>query len=168
MDIDTIMTAVKSNTEKYNCVHGISGFKCQVCNYKEGAKCSHGASRMALCSLCGGNAAVARNLFRHAKDRARRRQITFSLTLDEVYKLVIEANGVCPALGIPLIMGNGLHENTPTLDRHIGVLGYVKGNCLVISALANRIKNSANSHQIELVAKFVKRLDVEAETRGRT
>ncbi len=49
----------------------------------------------------------------------------------------------CPVLGIPLkINKQGMQDNSPTFDRKIPALGYVPGNVVVISWLANRIKGS--------------------------
>ena len=54
-------------------------------------------------------------------------------------------------------MGKAQADNSPTLDRIIPERGYVKGNVVVISALANRIKTNANVRQIELVAEWLRK-----------
>lgn len=53
---------------------------------------------------------------------------------------------VCPVLGSEMqrnLGGKHLSDASPTLDRIIPDRGYVPGNVIVISALANKIKNSA-------------------------
>lgn len=45
-------------------------------------------------------------------------------------------------------------DTSPTLDRIEASLGYVKGNCVVVSGLANRIKSNATVEQIAMVAEF--------------
>jgi hypothetical protein len=57
----------------------------------------------------------------------------------------------CPILGIELFIsekGVGRTDNSPSLDRIIPSLGYVKGNIAVISQRANRIKNDATLEEI--------------------
>lgn len=88
-------------------------------------------------------------LLSEARARAARRGLPFELSRDD-----LEIPEVCPLLGIPLIVGVGiLHPGSPSLDRVIPVLGYVPGNVLVISHLANSMKNAANPEQLRLFAK---------------
>jgi hypothetical protein len=87
-----------------------------------------------------------------ARLRAKRKRLPFNLTLDD-----IQIPPRCPALGIPLIPGSGSSQS-PTLDRIIPSLGYTKGNVVVISALANAIKNSGTPLEILKVAKFYLKL----------
>ena len=55
---------------------------------------------------------------------------------------------VCPVLGIPLDQdpkGKGERsDNSPSLDKFIPSLGYVKGNIHIISWRANHLKNDAH------------------------
>jgi len=79
-----------------------------------------------------------------ARSRAKAKNIPFNLLLEDV---VIPK--LCPVLGIPLILGNGgTSDNSPTLDRIIPELGYIKGNIAVISWRANRIKSNATPAEI--------------------
>lgn len=48
----------------------------------------------------------------------------------------------------------GKHHGSPTLDRLVPDLGYVPGNVLVVSELANSIKSDATPAQIRAVADF--------------
>jgi len=66
----------------------------------------------------------------------------------------------CPALGIYLKQGTGKRRlpESPTLDRLNPLLGYVPGNVMVISSLANTIKSNANYRQIGMVYRWLKRL----------
>ena len=64
----------------------------------------------------------------------------------------------CPVLGIELVMGtrhNG--PNSPSLDKIVPELGYVKGNIVVVSLRANQIKSDATIEELQAVAKFYKR-----------
>ena len=61
----------------------------------------------------------------------------------------------CPVLGIPIIVGSDKGtDNSPSLDRVVPSLGYVRGNVLVISNRANRIKNNATVTELRRVAEF--------------
>lgn len=62
---------------------------------------------------------------------------------------------VCPALGIPLVIGGaGFNGSSPSLDRIIPSLGYVPGNLVIISFRANRIKNDSTVSELCAVASF--------------
>lgn len=91
-------------------------------------------------------------LFHSAKQRAKKRNLPFNLELAD-----ITIPAVCPVLGIPLKHGNkGFCDNSPTIDRFIPDIGYIKGNIAVISFRANRIKNDSTLEEIELLASFLK------------
>lgn len=63
----------------------------------------------------------------------------------------------CPALGIPMHRNaNRAGDDSPTLDRVVPHLGYVAGNVVVISGLANRIKSSATWQQVLAVGIWLK------------
>jgi len=91
-------------------------------------------------------------LFRIAKARARKSNIEFSITTDDI---IVPIN--CPVLGIPLTFDNKrLNENSPTLDRINNSFGYVKGNVCVISGRANRIKNDGTAEEHEKISNYIK------------
>ena len=61
----------------------------------------------------------------------------------------VEYPKVCPVLGIKLDWGrNGLNNNSPSLDRINNNKGYVKGNVIMISNLANKMKSNATPEQL--------------------
>lgn len=64
----------------------------------------------------------------------------------------------CPVLGVELFVGEKQHDYSPSLDRVVPELGYIKGNIIVVSDLVNRIKTNATPDQIMAVAKFYKKL----------
>jgi hypothetical protein len=98
-----------------------------------------------------------RALFWACKDRARRKNIPFNITLDDI---VIPP--CCPILGIPLDnaigKGIGTPDNSASVDRIIPEKGYVKGNILVISSRANKIKSNATITELEKITEFYKKL----------
>ena len=85
-----------------------------------------------------------------AKHRAEQQGVPFDLTASDVH---VPCD--CPALGIPLLVGERVTDNSPTLDKIIPALGYIRGNVVVISHLANRIKSNATPEQIRAVADFL-------------
>lgn len=88
-----------------------------------------------------------------ARKRASQLGLPFDLTKED---LVIPS--VCPVLGIPVysVSGKGPGDNSPSLDRLIPHLGYVRGNVVVISQRANRIKNDASAEELETVASWLR------------
>lgn len=96
--------------------------------------------------------AQAKNMLNQARHRAKRKSIPFSITLDD-----IQLPNFCPVLGILLDYGHKgghLFPNSPSLDRRIPKLGYVKGNVEVISMKANMIKTHATPEEILRVALY--------------
>ncbi len=94
----------------------------------------------------------AKALFEFAKRRAVEKNIPFNLEQDDII-----VPDVCPVLGIKMQFGRKNEwEASPTLDRIIPELGYVKGNVKVISWKANRIKTNASAKELELVLDYVK------------
>jgi hypothetical protein len=79
-----------------------------------------------------------------AKQRARLHNLPFNL---EVSDIVIPE--VCPILSIKLKVNSKANaDDSPSLDRLIPALGYVKGNVAIISHRANVIKSygTADEH----------------------
>lgn len=82
----------------------------------------------------------------------------FDITIED---LIVPA--VCPALGIPLKRSRvTANDGSPSVDRIVPELGYVKGNVVVISNLANRIKTNASWQQIQAVATWLKGVSAKA------
>jgi hypothetical protein len=79
-------------------------------------------------------------------------------------KSIWPVNNICPATKITLIpalltgKGNsGPPPSSPSLDKIIPALGYVKGNVAVISVLANGIKNDGTYKELELLYNYTKK-----------
>lgn len=101
---------------------------------------------------------IERNMWQKVKDRANSKDIEFSIDVEDI--IIPE---FCPVLGIPLFRntgGNGPKTNSPTLDRINPKKGYVKGNVIVISYRANRIKNDATWQELQSIANWLKKLTV--------
>lgn len=97
------------------------------------------------------NLSPEKQLLRNIKSRAARDNIPFNLTLEDLI-----APEFCPVLGIKLIRGRGQPEPTsPSCDRIIPELGYIKGNTQMMSALANVMKNKATPEQLLKFAEWI-------------
>lgn len=91
-------------------------------------------------------------LLERARNRAKVKGLEFDLTLEDI--IIPE---FCPILGIPLFHAEGGHPcpNSPSLDRIIPSLGYVKGNVCIISHRANTIKNDASVDELLSVVRYI-------------
>jgi hypothetical protein len=101
-------------------------------------------------------------MFHSAKARAKKKGIVFDLEPSDI--IVPE---FCPALGIKLERARPslctgtqpgrtkYSDFSPSLDRIVPELGYVKGNVWVISLKANRIKNTATPDELQKIADAV-------------
>jgi hypothetical protein len=90
------------------------------------------------------------NALMGAKTRARQKGVPFDISVADIH-----IPDKCPVLGIPLVWGDRLSNNTPSVDRVIPEKGYVKGNCVVISMKANRLKNNASEEDLRAILKYV-------------
>jgi len=93
------------------------------------------------------------HMLKRAEKRASEKNIPFEIKASD-----IEIPEVCPILGIKMEIGEGRgpHSSSPSLDRIIPSLGYVKGNILVISMRANKIKSDGSLEDIEKVYTYLK------------
>ena len=89
-------------------------------------------------------------MYVRTKSRAKRLGIDFDLTIDD-----IKIPRFCPVLGIPLISNSKVSNNTPSIDKIIPELGYIKGNISIISLKANRIKSNATSEELRKIAQYI-------------
>lgn len=95
-------------------------------------------------------------ILKRARSRARKGDIPFNITDDD---FAIPKR--CPVFDIPLVInkdGYGGHggwtDNSPSLDRIIPDLGYVRGNVEVVSMKANRLKNDVPIGDLITLARY--------------
>jgi len=97
-------------------------------------------------------------MWQAAKQRAKKKGLPFNI---EPSDIVVPSH--CPALGIPLSFSKGRAADcSPSLDRLVPSLGYVKGNIAVISKRANSIKGNANAREVRAVADWLAHFEVPA------
>ena len=103
-----------------------------------------------------------KTLLSMARYRAKRDGIVFDIVESDI---VIPSH--CPILGIPLHCGAGVGghlPNSPSLDKIIPELGYVRGNIAVISHKANAMKyNETDPLVFRRIADWLERV-----SRGKT
>jgi hypothetical protein len=98
----------------------------------------------------------ARLMLDRAKARAKAQGLPFDLTVEDV--TIPER---CPVLGIELVRTIGRHgflPASPSLDRFVPSLGYVRGNVVVISNRANMLKRDATVAEIEALARWMRKV----------
>jgi hypothetical protein len=64
---------------------------------------------------------------------------------------------VCPVFGVELdwkVKVNGGQNNSPSLDRIDSTKGYVKGNVMIMSKLANSMKQNATTEQLNQFSRY--------------
>jgi len=67
----------------------------------------------------------------------------------------VEYPKVCPVLGIELDWGmNGIQYNSPSLDRIDPTKGYIPGNVMIMSKLANAMKQNATPEQLNQFSRY--------------
>lgn len=93
-------------------------------------------------------------MWNKAKHRAKVKGMDFNLKVED-----ITIPDVCPLLGIPLFTSKKhAKDNSPSLDRIDNNKGYTRGNILVISFKANRIKSTSSLEDLELLTRNLKTL----------
>jgi hypothetical protein len=88
----------------------------------------------------------------HIKYKCQKDSIPFDLELIDLEPYPV----FCPILDVTLDwtkVGQGSSNSSPSIDRIDPKMGYVRGNCRIISAKANRLKNDGT------VAEFVSVLE---------
>lgn len=110
-----------------------------------------------LCGVCNSTRVKGQSsetkMWRRAKVRATNANLPFDIEVSDI--LIPE---YCPILGIPLVVYKGRsggQPNSPALDRVDNGKGYVKGNIMVVSHLANMMKSSASPEQLKKFADWV-------------
>lgn len=90
------------------------------------------------------------NRWQNKKAKAKIRGIDWQLDDRAEFKIPKE----CPVLGIPLDGRDQDHR--PSLERIDNTKGYVKGNVIVVSYRANKLKNNATIEELERLVAFYK------------
>lgn len=85
------------------------------------------------------------------RTKALKLDIPFDLTPEYLHSIWTD---YCPVFNVKMEVGLG--NNSPSVDRIVPELGYVKGNVAWISTRANSVKGSASLPELEAVVKYLK------------
>ena len=128
----------------------------------------NGDTRFSRCKVCEKNKANKKyrlnpipQLIFAFKKRAKRQKVPFDLTIEDISNLLKNAGNICPVLGVKMTtteLGSGDTDCSPSFDRIYPKKGYIKGNIVVVSNKANRIKTDATVDEIRKVADFYEKL----------
>lgn len=135
---------------KNNGKRGIPYFsnKCNNC-YRENRKLKYVDERLLARVNYRDN--IKMQLFKRAKERATRDNIEFSIDIEDII-----VPKFCPILGIELKVSVGkANDASPSLDKIDPKKGYVKGNIMVISRMANIMKAHASFEQLITFSKNI-------------
>ena len=92
-----------------------------------------------------------RLMLTRTKTRAKRLGIVCTLTVED-----FEIPKECPILGLLIKPGRGhIQPDSPSLDRMVPKLGYVRGNVQVVSVKANVMKNNATETELRTFARWI-------------
>jgi hypothetical protein len=92
---------------------------------------------------------LRQKLLTDAKYRATRAGLAFNIDITD-----IRIPDRCPVLGITIRRRAGDTSTSPSLDRIVPSLGYVKGNVQIISWRANQLKRDASLEELRLMGRF--------------
>jgi hypothetical protein len=102
----------------------------------------------------------AREMIKRAKQRALDKGFEFALTPEQLEPLPTH----CPVFGFLLTLGNGQQNiSAYSLDRIDNSKGYVPGNVVVMSYLANRLKNDGTAAQHARLARWMSAMEKPAQ-----
>ena len=91
-----------------------------------------------------------------ARQTAKKLNLPFNLT-EEYIKSITPPDMICPALGIKMMVSTTKEKGSwrsPSLDRIIPELGYVKGNVVIVSFKVNREKNNSSLEELTKITNF--------------
>jgi len=103
------------------------------------------------------------NMWKGAKQRAIQEQLPFDIDMEYLKSIVTQT---CPVFGIQLAwgtLGEGVSNNSPSLDKIKPEWGYVRGNVCIISYLANKIKQDVGWEEITQLGIWLKEKTKEVE-----
>ena len=129
---------------------------------------SEGGKRFTTCSQCEKDRFNKRyrvnpipQLISGFRNRAKKQNVPFNLTVDDMKDLIKNAADICPALGVKMKIAKLYANNSnysPSFDRIDPKKGYTKNNIVIVSNRANRIKSDATVDEIRKVADFYEKL----------
>ena len=153
MKVCTKCGTEKEVTEFYTTRHGNLEGKCMACRRSLNSEWYRkNKTNVEVKRKEDRHADPVKHMLHRAKARAKREGLPFNLEHQD-----IEVPDVCPVLSIPLVIGEGSggEDGSPSLDKFIPMLGYVKGNVSVISWRANSLKRNGTLAEMEALVTWM-------------
>ena len=88
------------------------------------------------------------------KIRAAKKNIPINIDVDYLFEIFPLENMRCPILDTEMDFG-GDSINSPSVDRLLPELGYIKGNVVWVSKLANIVKRELTVYQLRRIADWI-------------
>ena len=148
----------ESGSEKGNCYaynYNKTMYLCNTCHNKRKKDLTKRARR----NKTVGSLQHISDIQKSARQRATKNNIPCNIDRAYIKKIMVDR---CPVLGFKFEINRKDKKNkwgtSASIDRIIPDKGYVKGNVIIVSLMANSIKNQATPDQILKVGKFYKKL----------
>lgn len=89
------------------------------------------------------------------KSRVKKENIPFDLDHGWINQNLPK---ICPIFKTEIILGNNLENrnNSPSIDKIVPNIGYIKSNCRIISYKANLLKSDGTAEEHEKIANYIK------------
>jgi hypothetical protein len=94
-----------------------------------------------------------RRIWCKIRRKASKKGLPFDLELGD-----IKIPSICPVLGIPLKISDKDLDSCPSIDRIENHRGYTRGNIIIVSHRANRLKSDAFMWELDRISKFYREL----------
>lgn len=78
---------------------------------------------------------------------ARRRDLRFEVTKEQVWDIYERQGHKCALSGVPIIFSLDKHQRTASIDRIDSSLGYTISNIQIVHRVVNKMKNNFNQNQ---------------------
>ena len=95
-----------------------------------------------------------RHWLTNIKSRAKDKGLEFDLDLEWLYDNLPKK---CPVYKFKLEFGSKDWNNSPSCDRIVNEVGYLKSNCVVVSQRANCLKSDSSLDDLERLVKFYRK-----------
>lgn len=146
-------------TTNGSCAQCVREFRKSKGHYAEKSNLWHKENRQILSERSREywNRNPEKRMLNAARRTAKVKNLPFDIDLSDI--IIPE---ICPVLGIKIEkVGGERTASSPSLDRIIPNKGYTKGNVMVISWRANRIKADASLSELKAILAFYEQLILE-------
>ncbi len=98
--------------------------------------------------------AIVTRMYGAARYRTSKSGIEFTITKEQLYKKIVESNGICALSGLPLTAQNG-NPLKLSMDRIDNSKGYTPKNIQIVATCVNNAKNDLHQDAFIQMCKAV-------------